>query len=70
LTQNGSINSFTLTVAPDSVFAMLAGQTTVNVVASTGINTTLADGATIQVRGLLFFFSGKYTLVASRVTQP
>lgn len=72
LTQNGNSSSFTLTVASDSVFAMLAGQTTVTVVtqASTEMKTTLANGATVQVRGLLFFASGNYTLVAERITQP
>ena len=72
LTQNGNASSFSLTVASDSVFAMLAGQTAISVVgqASTEMKTTLADGGTIQVRGLLFFSSGKYTLVADGVTQP
>lgn len=72
LTQNGNASSFTLTVASDSVFAMLTGQTTVIVVvqASTEMETTPANGGTVQVRGLLFFASGKYTLVTGRVTQP
>lgn len=72
LTQNGNVSSFTLTVASDSVFAMLAGQTAISVVgqASTEVKATLANGGTVQVRGLLFFSSGKYTLVADRVTQP
>lgn len=72
LTQTGNASSFTLTVAPDSVFAMLAGQTAISVVgqASTQMKTTIANGGTAQVRGLLFFSSGKYTLFADRVTQP
>lgn len=72
LTQNGNASNFTLTFASDSVFAMLAGQTSVGVVGqtSTELKTTLANGGTVQVRGLLFFSSGKYTLVAGRVTQP
>ena len=72
LTQNGNASSFTLTVASDSVFAMLAGQTAISVVgqASTEMKTAVANGGIVQVRGLLFFSSGKYTLVAARVTQP
>ena len=72
LTQNGTVSSFILTIASDSVFAMLAGQTAISVVgqASTEVKTTLANGGTAQVRGLLFFSSGKYILVAARVTQP
>jgi hypothetical protein len=72
LTQNGNATNFTLTVASDSVFAMLAGQTAISVVdqASTELKTTLANGGTVQVRGLLFFSSGQYTMVANRVTQP
>jgi hypothetical protein len=72
LNQNGNASSFTLTVASDSVFAMLAGQTAISVVgqASTELKTTLANGSTVRVRGLMFFSSGQYTLVANRVTQP
>jgi hypothetical protein len=72
LTQNGNASSFTLTVASDSVFAMLAGQSAISVVgqAPTEMKTTIANGGTVQVRGLLFFSAGKYTLVAERVTQP
>jgi hypothetical protein len=72
LNQNGSATNFTLTVGSDSVFAMLAGQTAISVVgqASTELKTTLANGGTVQVRGLLFFSSGQYTMVANRVTQP
>jgi len=72
LTQNGTASTFTLTVAADSVFAMLTGQTTVTVFVqpSTEVRTTPANGASIQVRGLLFFTGGKYNLVAHRVVQP
>ena len=72
LAQNGNASTFTLTVAADSVFAMLSGQNTVNVFVqpSTEVRTTVANGATLQVRGLLFFTGGKYMLVAHRVSQP
>jgi len=72
LAQNGNASTFTLTVAADSVFAMLSGQTTVTVFVqpSTEVRTTPANSASVQVRGLLFFAGGKYNLVAHRVSQP
>jgi hypothetical protein len=68
---NGS--TFTLTMAGDSAFALLSGQTTVTV--QTQSNTqedgTVANGAAVRVRGLLFFNGSTqtYTLVASHVSQ-
>jgi len=72
ITQDGTASTFTLTVAADSVFAMLTGQTTVTVFVqpSTEVRTTPANGASVQVRGLLFFTAGKYNLVAHRIAQP
>jgi len=51
---------------------MLTSQTTVTVFVqpSTDVRTTPANGATVQVRGLLFFTGGKYNLVAHRIDQP
>lgn len=71
-TQNGNAATFTLTVPTSSVFAMLAGQSTVTVFQqpSTRTRVTVANGATVKVRGLLFFTSGKYNLVAGRILQP
>jgi hypothetical protein len=71
-TQNGNAATFTLTVPTSSVFAMLAGQSTVTVFQqpSTRTRITVANGATVRVRGLLFFTSGKYNLVAGRIVQP
>jgi hypothetical protein len=71
-TQNGNAATFTLTVASNSVFAMLSGQSTVTVFQqpSTRTRVTVANGATVEVRGLLFFTSGKYNLVAGRILQP
>lgn len=72
LAQNGNAATFTLTVPTSSVFAMLAGQSTVTVFQqpSTRTKITVANGATVEVRGLLFFTSGKYNLVAGRILQP
>ena len=52
-----------------SAFASLTGQPTIAVQASNAENkgVTLANNATIRVRGLLFFDGTSYTLIASRV---
>jgi hypothetical protein len=68
---NGS--TFTLTMASDSAFALLSGQTTVTVQVQNGTpeDVTVANGAAVRIRGLLFFngTSKTYTLVASHVSQ-
>jgi len=71
-TQNGNAARFTLTVPTNSVFAMLAGQNTVTVFQqpSTRTRITVANGATVVVRGLVFSTSGKYNMVAGRILQP
>lgn len=65
--------TFTLTVASDSAFALLSGQTTVTVqvLSGTSEDVTVANGATVRTRGLLFFngSSQTYTLVASHISQ-
>lgn len=70
---NMSGSQFTLTVAGDSAFALLSGQTTltVQVLGSTAENMTVSNGAAVRVRGLLFFnhTSQTYTLVASSINQ-
>jgi hypothetical protein len=61
--------NFTLTPDPKSAFVSLTGQTTVAVQAGSARNkgVTLANGANVRVRGLLFFNGTSYTLIASRV---
>jgi hypothetical protein len=70
---NANGSTFTLTTASDSAFASLTGQTTitVQVLNSTTPNVTPANGATVRVRGLLFFngTSKTYTLVASSINS-
>ncbi|HEY6307595.1 MAG TPA: DUF5666 domain-containing protein [Candidatus Angelobacter sp.] len=65
--------TFTLTMASDSAFALLSGQTTVtvDVVSSTSQDMPVANGGAVRVRGLLFFNGStqKYTLVASQIAQ-
>jgi hypothetical protein len=65
--------TFTLTMASDSAFALLSGQTTVTVqvLSSTSQNVMVSNGGTVRVRGLLFFngSSKTYTLVASSINS-
>jgi len=65
--------TFTLTLASDSAFALLTGQTTLTVqlVSTTSEDMPVANGGAVRVRGLLFFngSSKTYTLVASHVGQ-
>ena len=63
-------NTFTLTVAPDSSLAMTAKVTTVTVFRQPNTDmdgTTLANGATVTVRGLLFLDGGTLKLVATHM---
>jgi len=71
---NGSQATFALNVAPDSLFASLAATTSITVYqqASTSLwgLSSVANGATVEVHGLLFVDSGNYKLVASRIAAP
>jgi len=60
-------NTFTLTVNSTSAFASLSGATTVSVIVLSGgeDRAPLANGATVRIRGLVFFDGTKYTLVAA-----
>ena len=73
-TQTGSQATFTLTLPPDSAFAILSGSTTVTVfqragTVLAGLN-SLANGTSVHVRGLLFSDSGGYKMVAGRIMAP
>jgi Domain of unknown function (DUF5666) len=66
--------TFTLTMAADSAFTLLAGNqttVTVQVLSTTREDTMVGNGASVRVRGLLFFNGSTqtYTLVASRISQ-
>jgi len=60
-------NTFTLTVNSTSAFASLSSATTVSVIVLSGgeDQVPLTNGATVRIRGLLFFDGTKYTLVAA-----
>lgn len=71
---SGGQTTFTLTVAPDSAFALLTGSSTLTVVKQPGTElkgiSSIFDGEAVRARGLLFFNGASYTMVASRVTAP
>lgn len=62
-------SSFTLTLSPTSAFASLSGATSVVVTIPSGANLKVnpTAGATVRVRGLVFFNAGTYSAIAVRV---
>ncbi len=69
---NGS--SFTLTMPSDSAFATMTGTTTMIVYKQPGtqmLNTpAISNGSQLEVRGLMFYDSGTYKMVASWIVTP
>lgn len=65
--------TFTLTVAADSAFAMLSGQTQVTVYWQSNTNlqnlANVSNGDTIRVRGLVFFTGSNFNMIARRITN-
>jgi len=61
-------SGFTLNVSPTSAFGVLSGATTVPVTFASGatLKITPTAGATIRVRGLLFFNGTAYSMIAVR----
>lgn len=70
----GSQSTFILTVPSDSVFAQLAGTTTIVVYQQPGTElrglSAISAGDTVRVRGLVFRDGLNYRLVASRILGP
>jgi len=64
-----STSSFTLNISPTSAFGQLSGATTVAVTMANGANlkVTPTAGATVRVRGVVFFNAGAYSMIAVRV---
>jgi hypothetical protein len=62
-------SGFTLNVSATSAFGTLSGATTVpvTIVSGTNLKVTPAAGATVRVRGLVFFNAGAYSMIAVRV---
>ena len=73
-TSTGSKATFTLALPSDSAFTTLTGATTLTVFQQGGTElfgmTSIANGNTVRVRGLLFFDAGQWKLVASRMMMP
>ncbi len=65
--------TFTLTVASDSAFAMLSGQTTVTVFWQPGTDlhnlANVNNGDKLRVRGLVFFTGSSFNVIARRIDQ-
>lgn len=73
-TGSGAPTTFTLMVPADSAFGTLTGATAITVFQQPGTElrgmTTITNGSTVHVRGLLFLDAGSYKLVASRIMAP
>jgi len=71
---SGGQATFTLTLAADSYFDIMTGATTITVHQQPGTQllglTSIANGQTVQVRGLIFDNNGVFDLVASRIMNP
>ncbi len=65
----GGLQTFTLTLAADSAFALLSGHTTVTVYKqpSTDLHHITTITGNVRVRGLLFWDGASFHLVASRI---
>lgn len=66
---NASSTGFTLTPSTTSAFASLSGATTLTVTLASNakLQVTPANGATVRVRGVVFFNAGAYTMTATKV---
>ena len=64
-----SSSGFTLNISATSAFGSLSGQSSivVTIVSGTQQKVTPAAGATVRVRGLVFFNTGTYSMIATRI---
>ncbi|MFP5230835.1 MAG: DUF5666 domain-containing protein [Acidobacteriota bacterium] len=69
--QSGSSGTFTLTLPADCAFTTLTGASSVTVYQQSATRlaggASIASGSTVHVFGLLFFDSGQWKMVASRI---
>jgi hypothetical protein len=69
----GARSSFTLTLPSDSAFTTLSHSSTVAIYQQPGTTiagaSSIASGATVHVFGMLFFDSGQWKMVASRISS-
>lgn len=72
--QTGSQATFTLNLAPDSAFVTLTSSTSVTVFQQAGTAlvgmSSVANGSSVHVRGLVFLDAGSYKLVAGTIMAP
>jgi Domain of unknown function (DUF5666) len=66
---NAAANTFDINLAADSALRVISGQTVVHVTksASTDSRVTVANGGSVQVRGLLFWNGTSWQMVARRI---
>ena len=66
---NASTNTFDINLATDSALRTISGQTVVHVTktASTDSRVSVANGGTVQVRGLLFWNGTSWQMIARRI---
>jgi hypothetical protein len=66
---NASANIFDINLATDSALRTISGQTVVHVTtnASTDARVAVANGDTVQVRGLLFWNGTSWQMIARRI---
>jgi hypothetical protein len=66
---NAAANTFDINLATDSALRTISGQTVVHVTknASTDSRVSVANGSTVQVRGLLFWNGTSWQMIARRI---
>jgi Domain of unknown function (DUF5666) len=66
---NATASAFDINLAADSALRVISGQTVVHVTRASGTDSrvTVSNGATVQVRGLLFWNGTSWQLVARRI---
>jgi hypothetical protein len=66
---NAAANTFDINLATDSALRIISGQTVVHVTktSSTDSRVTVANGGTVQVRGLLFWNGTSWQMIARRI---
>jgi hypothetical protein len=66
---NAAANTFDINLAADSALKTISGQTVVHVTrnSSTDVRVTVANGGTVQVRGLLFWNGTSWQMIARRI---
>jgi len=73
-TSGGSQATFMLILPSGSAFTTLTGASMITVFQQTGTRmsgiSSISNGSTVHVRGLIFLDAGTYKLVASRIMGP